>query len=51
VIDLVDANLGSVIASELAVRVEAAQTLMHTVEDATALAKVALDLAGALATD
>jgi len=51
VIDLVDANLGPVIASELDVRVEVARTLMHTVEDATALAKVTLDLAGALATD
>jgi LPPG:FO 2-phospho-L-lactate transferase len=51
VIDLVDANLGPVIASDLGIRVEVAQTLMHTVEDATALAKVALDLAGALATD
>ncbi len=51
VIDLVDANLGRVVASELGIRVEVAQTLMHTIEDATALAKVALDLAGALATD
>ena len=51
VIDLVDANLGHMIASELDVRVQVTQTLMHTVEDATALAKVALDLAGALATD
>ncbi|MGH2785843.1 MAG: 2-phospho-L-lactate transferase [Actinomycetota bacterium] len=51
VMDLVDANLGPVIASELGIRVEVAQTLMHTVDDATRLAKVALDLAGALATD
>jgi LPPG:FO 2-phospho-L-lactate transferase len=45
VIDLVDADLAEGIASSLDVRVEVAQTLMHTVEDATALAKVALELA------
>ncbi|MGH2785073.1 MAG: 2-phospho-L-lactate transferase [Actinomycetota bacterium] len=49
VIDLVDAELAEPIASELGVRVEPAQTLMHTVEDAAALAKVALELARTLA--
>jgi LPPG:FO 2-phospho-L-lactate transferase len=48
VIDLVDADLADRIASELEVRVEVAQTLMHTVEDAAALAKVALELARSL---
>jgi LPPG:FO 2-phospho-L-lactate transferase len=44
VIDLVDASLANEIES-LGLRVEVAQTLMHTVEDAAALAKVALELA------
>lgn len=50
VIDLVDAHLEPVIASELGIRVEVAQTLMRTVEDAAALAKVALEVARTLAT-
>ena len=45
VIDLVDASLADEIGSSLDVRVEVAQTLMHTVEDSAALAKVALELA------
>ncbi len=44
VIDLVDADLASSI-EELGARVEVAQTLMHTTEDAAGLAKVALELA------
>ena len=48
VIDLVDAELAEQIASTLDVRVEVAQTMMHTVEDAAALAKVALELARTL---
>jgi hypothetical protein len=48
VIDLVDAEFAEPIASEYHVRVEVAQTLMHTVEDAAALAKVALELARSL---
>jgi LPPG:FO 2-phospho-L-lactate transferase len=44
VIDLVDAPLAQEIEA-FGVRVEVAQTLMHTVEDSAALAKVALELA------
>ncbi|MFY9588219.1 MAG: 2-phospho-L-lactate transferase [Actinomycetota bacterium] len=44
VIDLVDADLASSV-EELGVRVEVAQTLMRTIEDAASLAKVALELA------
>jgi LPPG:FO 2-phospho-L-lactate transferase len=49
VIDLVDAASADRIASDLDVRVEVAQTLMHTVEDSAALAKVALELARSIA--
>jgi LPPG:FO 2-phospho-L-lactate transferase len=48
VIDLVDAELAGRISSELDVRVEVAQTMMNTAEDAAALAKVALELARSL---
>jgi LPPG:FO 2-phospho-L-lactate transferase len=44
VIDLVDADLANEIGA-MGVEVEVAQTMMHTVEDAAALAKVALELA------
>jgi len=47
VIDLIDASLANEI-ELLGVRVEVAQTLMNTVEDAAALAKVALELARSL---
>jgi LPPG:FO 2-phospho-L-lactate transferase len=47
VIDLVDASLQKEIEA-LGVRVEVTQTMMHTVEDAAALAKVALELANSL---
>ncbi len=47
VIDLVDASLAPDIEG-LGVRVEVAQTLMHTVEDAASLAKVSLELARGL---
>jgi LPPG:FO 2-phospho-L-lactate transferase len=47
VIDLVDASLAPEIEA-LGVRVEVAQTMMHTVEDAAALAKVAGELARSL---
>ena len=47
VIDLVDADLAPAI-EEMGIRVEVAPTLMHTVEDAAALAKVALERAQAL---
>jgi LPPG:FO 2-phospho-L-lactate transferase len=47
VIDLVDAELSPAIEA-LDVRVEVAQTMMHTIEDSTALAKVALELARSL---
>jgi LPPG:FO 2-phospho-L-lactate transferase len=50
VIDLVDASAADEISSALNIRVEVAQTLMHTVEDAAALAKVALELARGLRT-
>jgi LPPG:FO 2-phospho-L-lactate transferase len=49
VVDLVDAELADPIASELGIRVEAAQTMMRTVEDAAALAKIALELARTIA--
>ena len=49
VIDLVDAELAGGIASAIDARVETAQTMMRTVEDAAALAKVALELARSLA--
>jgi LPPG:FO 2-phospho-L-lactate transferase len=49
VVDLVDGELAGPIADELGVRVEIAQTMMRTVEDAAALAKVALELARSLA--
>jgi LPPG:FO 2-phospho-L-lactate transferase len=49
VIDLVDASLATDIES-FGVRVEIAQTLMHTPEDAAALAKAALELARGLQT-
>ena len=48
VVDLVDAELAGTIADELGIRVEVAQTMMRTVEDAAALAKVALELARGL---
>lgn len=48
VIDLVDAGLADRIAAELDVRVEVAQTMMNGVEDAAALAKVAMELARTL---
>lgn len=51
IVDLVDAALAEPIADELDLRVEVAQTMMHTVEDAAALAKVALELARSLAGD
>jgi len=44
VIDLVDASLAPDVES-LGIRVEIAQTMMHTVEDAAGLAKVTLELA------
>jgi hypothetical protein len=44
VIDLVDAHLRSEVEA-LGVGVEVAQTMMNTVEDAAALAKLALQLA------
>jgi len=47
VIDLVDARLVDDIAA-LGVRVEVAQTMMHTVEDAAGLAKTCLELARSL---
>jgi LPPG:FO 2-phospho-L-lactate transferase len=47
VIDLVDADLARRV-EELGVRVEVAQTLMHTIEDAASLAKIALELARSL---
>ncbi|TMK22567.1 MAG: 2-phospho-L-lactate transferase [Actinobacteria bacterium] len=47
VIDLVDAPLAPAIEA-FGVRVEVAQTMMNTVEDAAALAKVALELARSL---
>ncbi len=50
VIDLADAALAGAIASEAGARVEVTQTMMHTVEDAASLAKVALELARSLAT-
>lgn len=49
VIDLVDAGLATKISTELDIRVEVTQTMMHTIEDAAALAKVALELARSLA--
>jgi LPPG:FO 2-phospho-L-lactate transferase len=51
VIDLVDAALAGPIASDVGARVEVAQTMMHTVEDAAALAKVALELGRSLRGD
>jgi len=48
VIDLVDAQLAREVEA-LGVRVEVAQTMMHTVEDAAGLAKVAMELARSLA--
>jgi LPPG:FO 2-phospho-L-lactate transferase len=49
VVDLVDAELADPIASELGIRVEAAQTMMRTVEDAAALAKIAREHARTIA--
>lgn len=49
VIDLVDAELEARIALELGVDVVVTQTMMNSVEDAAALAKVALELARTIA--